>query len=73
MNGAFLDCCEYFRRHFSSGPPPALYSSVPEVFDRIRGVASKDIVEQVGAIYVFDVESKLLYLLVKERLFLLGV
>lgn len=47
----------HLRRHFSSDAPPALYSSVPEVFERIERVANKDIVGKVGAIYLFDVES----------------
>ncbi|TRY74704.1 hypothetical protein TCAL_15633 [Tigriopus californicus] len=46
------------RRHFSADTPPALYSSVPEVFERIERVASKDIVGKVGAIYLFDVEKR---------------
>lgn len=40
-------------------PPPATYQNVPEVFERIKNVASEDIVKQVQSIYVFDVEGKL--------------
>ena len=42
-----------------SEAPPALYSSVPEVFDRIKKVSSGDIVQKVQAIYLFDVEGTL--------------
>ena len=31
---------------------------MPQVFDRIQAVASKDIVEKVQAVYVFDVEEE---------------
>eukprot|EP00095_Tigriopus_kingsejongensis_P006461 maker-scaffold128_size327099-snap-gene-1.9 protein:Tk06461 transcript:maker-scaffold128_size327099-snap-gene-1.9-mRNA-1 annotation:"hydroxysteroid dehydrogenase-like protein 2-like" len=45
------------RRNFSTdGPAP--YLSVPEVFGRIETVASKAIVAEVGAIYLFDVENE---------------
>ena len=34
------------------------YNDVPEVFDRIKSVASSKIVDQVKAIYLFDVDRK---------------
>lgn len=34
------------------------YNDVPEVFDRIKSVASSKIVDQVKAIYLFDVDQK---------------
>ncbi len=34
------------------------YSSVQEVLDRIKNVASEAIVKQVGAVYLFDVSEK---------------
>jgi len=34
------------------------YSDVPEVFERIKSVASSKIVEQVKAIYLFDVDKR---------------
>lgn len=34
------------------------YSDVPQVFDRIKKVASAKIVDQVKAIYLFDVDRK---------------
>jgi len=34
------------------------YSDVPQVFDRIKSVASSKIVEQVKAIYLFDVDQR---------------
>ena len=36
------------------------YSDVPEVFERIKSVASSKIVDQVKAIYLFNVDRKLL-------------
>ena len=47
------------RRAFSAADaPPALYSSVPEVFERIKNVSNEDIVQKVQAIYLFDVKGK---------------
>jgi putative sterol carrier protein len=37
--------------------PPLLYTSVPEVFERINAIASADMVKKVNAIYVFEVEG----------------
>lgn len=34
------------------------YSTIPEVFERIKSVASSKIVDQVKAIYLFDVDQK---------------
>jgi len=38
--------------------PPAMYKSPQEVFTRVKSVASEDIVKQVQAIYMFDVENE---------------
>jgi hypothetical protein len=34
------------------------YKTIPEVFGKIKGVASEAIVEQVQAVYLFDVKGK---------------
>jgi len=46
------------KRHYSSGEVPTTFSSIPEVFDRIKVVASADMVAKVKASYVFDVEGE---------------
>ena len=40
-----------------SDAPPALYTSVPQVFERIKAIASADMVKKVNACYVFEVEG----------------
>ena len=48
----------FFVSYRAADAPPAVYESVPQVFDRIKGVANEDIVGKVQAIYMFDVEGK---------------
>lgn len=37
--------------------PPALYDNVPQVFDRIKLIASAEMVEKVKACYTFQIEG----------------
>lgn len=46
-----------FVRKYSSSPP-ASFTQVPEVFDRIKQVSNPSIVKKVNAVYVFDVEGE---------------
>merc|ERR1719225_861258 len=41
-----------------SDVPPATYTSVPQVFDRIKTVANAEMVEKVKACYVFQVDGE---------------
>jgi len=43
--------------NFSSAPLPA-FTEVPAVFDRIKQVASPEIIKKVNAVFVFDVEGE---------------
>jgi len=44
-------------RNFSSAPLAA-FTEIPAVFDRIRQVASPEIIKKVNAVFVFDVEGE---------------
>ena len=43
-------------RNYGDAPPP-LYTSVPQVFERIKAIASADMVKKVNACYVFELEG----------------
>jgi len=57
-NGAVFPAGQTQTRKYSSGEVPTTFSSIPEVFDRIKVVANADMVAKVKASYVFDVEGE---------------
>ena len=57
----------------ASDAPPATYSSVEEVFERIQGVASDDIVSKVQAVYLFKVDGKTKQMNARQKLIGFGL
>ena len=59
MNNNFVDVTSSYimiSRNYGDAPP-LLYTSVPQVFERINAIANADMVKKVNACYVFEFES----------------